>query len=156
MNQTEIGKFIAELRKEQKLTQAELGEKIGVTNKTISRWENGNYMPDVSTMQSLCEVLGITINELISARHLTETNYRQQADQNLLDSLTLTGNIRREIKLINTLNSAGIGLLLGTLYSPASLIKTLTILISILSILTSWLLRKKYDTYLLTQLPPKN
>ena len=55
-----------------------------------------------------------------------------------------------------TLNSAGIGLLLGTLYSPASLIKTLTILISILSILTSWLLRKKYDTYLLTKLPPKN
>ena len=58
MNQNQIGKFIAELRKNKHMTQAELGEKLGVTNKTVSRWENGNYMPDLSLLAQLARDLG--------------------------------------------------------------------------------------------------
>ena len=65
MDQIKIGKFIAALRKEKCLTQEQLGEKLGVTNKTISRWENGNYMPDVEMLSLLSKEFGVSINELI-------------------------------------------------------------------------------------------
>lgn len=61
MNQEKIGKFIAHLRKEKKMTQQELGEKVGVTNKTISRWENGDYMPDLSLLKPLSKEPSISI-----------------------------------------------------------------------------------------------
>ena len=63
MDQIKIGKFIAALRKEKGLTQEKLGEKLGVTNKTVSRWENGNYMPDVEMLSLLSEEFGVSINE---------------------------------------------------------------------------------------------
>ena len=66
MNQEKIGKFILECRKNKKLTQSELAEKLGVTDKSVSNWENGRNMPDFSLFKSLCEVLEISINELIS------------------------------------------------------------------------------------------
>lgn len=66
MNQEKIGNFILELRKEKNMTQQELADKIGVTDKAISKWENGRGMPDLSLMKPLCKELGITINELIS------------------------------------------------------------------------------------------
>jgi len=61
VNQEKIGKFIAHLRKEKKMTQQELGEKVGVTNKTISRWENGDYMPDLSLLKPLSKEPSISI-----------------------------------------------------------------------------------------------
>ena len=66
MDQMKTGRFIAALRKERNLTQEQLGEKLGVTNKTISRWENGNYMPDVEMLSLLSKEFGVSINELIS------------------------------------------------------------------------------------------
>ena len=60
MDQIKIGKFIAALRKEKGLTQEKLGEKLGVTNKTVSRWENGNYMPDVEMLSLLSEEFGVS------------------------------------------------------------------------------------------------
>ena len=66
MDQMKTGRFIAALRKERNLTQEQLGEKLGVTNKTISRWENGNYMPDVEMLLLLSKEFGVSINELIS------------------------------------------------------------------------------------------
>ena len=66
MNQEKIGKFIKTLRKEKKLTQSELATKLEVTDKSISNWENGKNMPDLSLFKPLCEILGITINDLIS------------------------------------------------------------------------------------------
>ena len=70
MNQERIGKFIAECRKENKLTQEQLANKLGVTDKSISRWENGKTMPDISLFESLCEELNISINELLKAQKL--------------------------------------------------------------------------------------
>lgn len=65
MNQEKIGKFISELRKENNMTQEQLAEKVGVTDKSISRWENGNTMPDISILVQLSEILNATLPELI-------------------------------------------------------------------------------------------
>jgi transcriptional regulator with XRE-family HTH domain len=84
MDQVKIGKFIAELRREQRLTQAELGDKLNVTNKTVSRWENGNYLPDIETFQLLGQAFDVSIHELLSGQRLGEENFRQKADENLV------------------------------------------------------------------------
>lgn len=84
-----IGKFLAELRAERGLTQAELGKELGVTNKTVSRWENGNYLPPVEMLQLLSERYGISINEILSGERLAdETQYKQKADENITLALT--------------------------------------------------------------------
>ena len=65
MNQTEIGKFIAQCRMEKKMTQAQLAEKLNITDMAVSKWETGKSMPDASSMPELCQILGITVNELL-------------------------------------------------------------------------------------------
>ena len=66
MNQEKIGVFIAKCRKDKKLTQEQLAEKLGVTNKSISRWENGKTMPDYSILKDLCNILQIDVNEFLA------------------------------------------------------------------------------------------
>ncbi len=80
MDLIKIGRFISELRRENKITQEELGEKIGVTNKTISRWENGNYLPSVEMLQRLSNELSVSINELLCGERLNDNSFRQRAD----------------------------------------------------------------------------
>ena len=87
MDQMKIGKFIAALRKEKSMTQEQLGEKLGVTNKTVSRWENGNYMPDVEMLSLLSEEFGVSIHELISGERLLAEDFRKVADSNLVTAL---------------------------------------------------------------------
>ncbi|MGN0998291.1 MAG: helix-turn-helix transcriptional regulator [Faecousia sp.] len=87
MDVKKIGHFLAELRKERDLTQEQLGDKLGVTNKTVSRWENGNYLPPVEMLQQLSEFYGITINEILSAERLTEDQYLEKAEQNIQAAL---------------------------------------------------------------------
>lgn len=70
MDQGKIGRFIGEIRREKKMKQQELAEKVGVTSKTVSRWETGKYMPDLSLFSSISEVLGITLNELIQGERI--------------------------------------------------------------------------------------
>ena len=70
MNQEKIGKFIAKLRKEKNMTQIELAESLGITDRAISKWENGRGMPDLSLLTPLCEKLGVSINELLSGERL--------------------------------------------------------------------------------------
>lgn len=82
-----IGKFLATLRKERGMTQEELGEKIGVTNKTISRWENGNYMPPVEALLELSELYGISINEILTGRRLSMEDYKKSAEEHIQVSL---------------------------------------------------------------------
>ena len=73
MDLIKIGKFIAELRKENGLTQEQLGDKIGVTNKTISRWETGTYLPPADAMLAMGEVFNVSVNEILSGSRLTES-----------------------------------------------------------------------------------
>lgn len=83
MDQVKIGKFIAQLRHEGNMTQEELGKKLGVTNKTISRWENGNYMPDIEMLKLLSKVFRISINELLCGERLSDANFREKADETI-------------------------------------------------------------------------
>lgn len=87
MDQIKTGKFIATLRKEKELTQEQLGEKLGVTNKTISRWENGNYMPDIQMLSLLSKEFDVSINELISGERFLEEDFKKVADNNLVMAL---------------------------------------------------------------------
>ena len=84
MDQVKIGKFIAQCRNEKQITQEELGEKLGVTNKTISRWENGHYLPDIEMMQLLSKEFNISINELISGEKIKDSDYKEKAESNLI------------------------------------------------------------------------
>ena len=83
MDQEKIGKFIKEERKNKKLSQEELGELLGVSNRSISKWETGVSLPDISLFKSLCEVLDISYNELLSGERLNKTNYQERLEDNL-------------------------------------------------------------------------
>ncbi len=84
MDQVKIGKFIAELRRNKSMTQQQLGDLLGVTNKTVSRWENGNYMPDIETLQLLSKTFHVSINEILSGELLDEADFRKKADENII------------------------------------------------------------------------
>ncbi len=85
MDQLKIGKFIAECRKRKNLTQMQLAEKLGITDKAISKWERGIAMPDTSIMLVLCDILGISVNELLSGEKINMENENQKYEQLLLD-----------------------------------------------------------------------
>ena len=85
MDQIKIGKFIAACRKAQGLTQAQLAEKLNLTDRAISKWETGKGMPDSSVMLSLCEVLGISVNELLRGERIEMENYGKAAEELLLE-----------------------------------------------------------------------
>ena len=84
MDQIEIGKFIAKCRKKKSLTQAQLAEKLNITDRAVSKWETGKSMPDSSIMLELCEILEITVNELLSGKKVDLENYEKKADENLI------------------------------------------------------------------------
>ena len=85
MNQTAIGKFISQCRKEKHLTQAQLAERLGVSDRAVSKWETGKSMPDASIMLDLCEQIGITVNDLFNARRINMENYKEIAEKTLLE-----------------------------------------------------------------------
>ena len=87
MDSKQIGQFLAELRKEQNLTQEQLAEKLGVTGKTISRWETGVYTPPADCLLQLSQLYSITINEILTGRRLEEEEYRPAAEVNLEASI---------------------------------------------------------------------
>lgn len=87
MDTKKIGRYIAECRKAKGYTQEMLAQKIGVTNKTISRWENGNYMPDISLLIPLSEILGISLNELLSGEKIAADDLPMIAETTLADTL---------------------------------------------------------------------
>ena len=85
MDQIKIGRFIAERRKKASLTQMQLAEKLGITDKAISKWERGIAMPDTSIMLKLCDILGISVNELLCGEKIDMENNNQKNDQLFLD-----------------------------------------------------------------------
>jgi transcriptional regulator with XRE-family HTH domain len=85
MNQIKIGKFIAERRKKASLTQMQLAEKLNITDRAISKWETGRAMPDSSIMLDLCDILNISVNDLLSGEVVTVNNYNKEMENNLLE-----------------------------------------------------------------------
>ena len=101
MNQEKIGKFIAQKRKEKKLTQEELAEMLNVNSRSISRWENGKCLPDISLYNSICEILGVTINELLSGEKIDKREYQDKFEQNIID---VVSDIETKNKIIRKTN----------------------------------------------------
>lgn len=105
MNQRKIGVFISELRKEKNLTQQELADKLGVSDRTVGNWENGRNMPDLSLFKPLCKELGITINELLSGEKINAELYQEKFEENIIN---LTANnkkmINKRVKIFSCLS----------------------------------------------------
>lgn len=85
MDQVKIGRFIAEIRKEQSYTQRQLADLLGISDKTVSKWETGHGLPEVSLMMPLCDSLHINVNELLSGERLPDSKYRRKAEENMMN-----------------------------------------------------------------------
>ena len=92
MNQIQIGRFIADCRKESNMTQRQIAEKLGITNRAVSKWETGKSMPDASLMLELCEALHISVNELLCGKRLNELEERKESEQ---ITMTLTSAVAK-------------------------------------------------------------
>lgn len=103
MNQEKIGKFIAQCRKEKNMTQQELSEKLGVSDRTIGNWENGRNMPDLSLFQPLCDELGITVNDLMSGEKVRKNEYQEKLEENIINTINYTNK-----KIENKNNAIGL------------------------------------------------
>lgn len=100
MDQIKVGKFIAQRRKERGFTQESLGERLGVTNKTISRWETGKYMPDIDKLQELSTYLGVSVNELLSGEKMESADdFIKKADANLVEALSVNNAFSLQEKI---------------------------------------------------------
>ena len=103
MSQEKIGKFIAECRKGRNLTQQKLAEQLGVTNRSISNWENGKNMPDVSLYKELCGILGISINELLSGERLNQEEYQDKSEENMVKFIDEVKKLKKKKKVLFSL-----------------------------------------------------
>ncbi len=110
MDSKKIGTFIANKRKEKQMTQKQLGEALGCSDKLISKWECGNGLPDVSMMLPLCELLEINVNELLSGEHLTQDSYSRKAEENMMNLMKTSENEKK--RMIKGMIS-GVVLILG-------------------------------------------
>lgn len=99
MNQEKTGAFIAQLRKESNMTQVQLADELGVTNKAISKWKNGNGFPEVSLLLPLCNELEITVNELLSGERVSEDDYRKKAEENMVNLVKEAQESKKKIIL---------------------------------------------------------
>lgn len=97
MVQEKIGRFIAEMRKQHNMTQREFADALGISDKTVSKWECGNGMPDLSLMQPICEILEINLNELFSGERLTDADYKKKAEENILSLIKEAENTKKNI-----------------------------------------------------------
>lgn len=96
MDQAAVGKYISQKRKEKNLTQTQLAEKLGVSNKTISKWENGKCMPDYSIIEHLCDALEISLSELIDAEDAVPDSIRMYDDKQITDLIRKTQELENQ------------------------------------------------------------
>ena len=99
MDQKLTGQFIAKMRKEKGLTQRELADILLISDKTVSKWETGGGLPEVSLMLPLCETLGITVNELLSGKRLSSFEYQNKAEENLMNLIQERKESKRKLFL---------------------------------------------------------
>ena len=100
MNQLMTGKFISQKRKEKNLTQEQLAEKLGVSNKTVSKWETGKCMPDYSVVKTLCDELEITVAELMDGEASEEKSVRTYDEEQIMDLLKRTQDLEKQKNLL--------------------------------------------------------
>ena len=115
MNQMAIGNFIEKKRKEQNLTQAQLAEKLGVSNKTVSKWENGKCMPDYGVIQPLCTELGVTVSELMDGEERAQDSIRAYDDEQILDLIKRTQALESQRETLVGIILIVMGMALGAM-----------------------------------------
>lgn len=97
MDQVKTGQFIKAIRKEKNLTQREVAERLSISEKTVSKWETGNGLPEVSLMLPLCELLEISVNELLSGERLDEKRYFEKAEQNIMSLIQEKAEAKKKL-----------------------------------------------------------
>ena len=99
MDQIKIGRFIAEERKRKEYTQRQLADKLGISDKTVSKWERGNGFPEVSLLLPLCDELGISVNELLAGDRVPDDDYREKAEENMVNLVKEAQESKKKIVL---------------------------------------------------------
>lgn len=99
MNQIKIGKFIADTRKEKNMTQKQLADALSISDKTVSKWECGKGLPEVSLMLPLCEELKITVNDLLTGERVSEIEYQKKAEENMMNLMKENEENKKRIML---------------------------------------------------------
>ncbi|MBR1811202.1 MAG: helix-turn-helix transcriptional regulator [Clostridia bacterium] len=99
MDQMKTGKFIARMRKAQGYTQRQLADMLGISDKTVSKWETGNGLPEVSCMLPLCDALRINVNELLTGERLTDADYKNKAEENMMDLIKEKAENKKKMRL---------------------------------------------------------
>lgn len=99
MDQIRIGKFISQMRKEKNITQKQLADSLAISDKTISKWECGKGLPEVSLMLPLCEILQITVNDLLSAERVSVVEYQKKAEENMMDLMKENAENKKRMAL---------------------------------------------------------
>ena len=119
MNQVEIGKFISKCRKEAGLTQSQLAEQLGITDKAISKWETGRSMPDVSLFVPLCKILCINLNELIAGEHISDGEIKGKSEEILMDVFLHRKRGKGFMLAIQIVSSTLMGVGIAALFIPS-------------------------------------
>lgn len=101
MDQSRTGKFITQARRAQNLTQRQLADQLAISDKTVSKWECGKGLPEVSLMLPLCEILQITVNDLLSGEKVTEGEYQKKAEENMMDLIRENAENKERMTLSN-------------------------------------------------------
>ena len=122
MDQIKIGKFISSKRREKNITQSELAEKLNITDRAISKWENGVCLPDASTMPDLCKILDITINDLFSGKVVDMKENENQLEENLLAMVRLKEQRDKELLVMEIFIGVMISMIMVTCILIASLV----------------------------------
>lgn len=147
MNQVLTGKFIADERKKKGYTQTDLADKLGICNRTVSKWETGNGFPDVSLLLPLCEELDISVNELLSGVRLSRDNYEKRAEENMISIIKKNKRASKEERIICTILTIAIfaisiaGCVLGKLFTSEEALATIVIsyLVAMICIGSAWI-----------------
>lgn len=112
MDQVKIGGFIAQCRREKDMTQRQLADELGISDKTVSKWETGKGLPDAGFMVPLCERLGISVNELLAGERISAEQYQEKAEDNMVALAQMREEVKEMGKKVNSMESGikkGIG-----------------------------------------------
>lgn len=123
MDQIKIGKFIAECRKKNCLTQMQLAEKLNITDRAVSKWENGKAMPDSSIMLALCKELKISVNDLLSGEAVTMDDYSEKLEENLLEMVKQKEQADKRLLALEILIGALSGIIVTSMVFVASYVQ---------------------------------
>ena len=138
MDQVKIGQFIKATRKEKNLTQREVAERLCISEKTVSKWETGNGLPEVSLMLPLCELLEISVNELLSGERLDEKRYFEKAEQNIMSLIEEKAEAKKKLILAVIIGVITLlaGLTIGLIATLLEMETWLRIVLAVIGVVT--------------------